>query len=145
MKRTHHIKCDSKGGDVFHMHNNDGKHIKFAPTPNNLCAHVPSKQWMESELQLAQQQLPETDGGLDKVKKNELYYKERQLKAARMAKAILCGIGHPTVHDYKSIIQRNLIKDCPVTLKDIEVMEAVYGPDVAAIKGKSTRKKPTVV
>ena len=38
-----------------------------------------------------------------------------------------------------------MIKNCPVTLEDIEVANKIYGPDVAVLKGKSVRKKPIPV
>ncbi|KAG7337588.1 hypothetical protein IV203_020412 [Nitzschia inconspicua] len=39
----------------------------------------------------------------------------------------------------------NSIKDCPVTVDDINLAEKIYGPDVATIKGKATRTRPIPV
>ncbi|KAG7340379.1 hypothetical protein IV203_023922 [Nitzschia inconspicua] len=39
----------------------------------------------------------------------------------------------------------NTIKNCPVTVDDIKLAEKIYGPDVATIKGKATRSRPTPV
>ncbi|KAG7348409.1 hypothetical protein IV203_017114 [Nitzschia inconspicua] len=39
----------------------------------------------------------------------------------------------------------NSIKDCPVTVDDVNLAERIYGPDVASIKGKATRSRPKPV
>ena len=36
----------------------------------------------------------------------------------------------------------NAIKNNPVTIEDVKIAEKVFGPDVATLKGKSTRPKP---
>ena len=53
--------------------------------------------------------------------------------------------GTPTAEDLKAMLRMNLIKDCEVKTEDVNLAEKVYGPDVGAIKGKSTRVKPTPV
>ena len=35
----------------------------------------------------------------------------------------------------------NLVKDNQVTIEDIDLAQKLFGPDVGAIKGKTTRKK----
>jgi hypothetical protein len=39
----------------------------------------------------------------------------------------------------------NQIKDCPVTVKDINVAQSVWGKDISALKEKTVRKKATPV
>ena len=38
-----------------------------------------------------------------------------------------------------------MIKNCPVSEEDIQIAEKVFGKDIAALKGKSTRSKPIPV
>ena len=38
-----------------------------------------------------------------------------------------------------------MIKDCPVTLEDTNVAKSIWGKDIAALKGKTTRSKPDPV
>ena len=39
----------------------------------------------------------------------------------------------------------NLIRDNPVTTKDIDLAEQIFGPDIGTVKGKTTRQKPSPV
>jgi len=45
----------------------------------------------------------------------------------------------PTVQDLKKIIKMNSVQDCHVTLEDIKLVEAIYGPDLPSLKGKIKR------
>ena len=43
------------------------------------------------------------------------------------------------------MICSNQIKKCPVTVQDVEVAQKVWRKNIAALKGKTTRKNPNVV
>jgi hypothetical protein len=45
----------------------------------------------------------------------------------------------------KWAILSNLIKDCPVTIKDMGMAIKVWGPNIAMLKGKTVRTTPAVV
>ena len=49
------------------------------------------------------------------------------------------------MEDLKALIRMNLIRNNPVTTKDINLAEKVYGPDVGTRKGKNTRRRPNPV
>ena len=42
-------------------------------------------------------------------------------------------------------IRQNTIKNCPVTVEDIEIGEKIFGPDVSTLKVRTTRKRPKLV
>jgi hypothetical protein len=44
--------------------------------------------------------------------------------------------------DYKWVIQANQINDCPVTVEDVDIAHNIWGKNIAALKGKTTQKKP---
>jgi hypothetical protein len=43
--------------------------------------------------------------------------------------------------DFKWVIRSNQIKDCPVTIQDIDVATKIWDKNIAALKGKTTRSK----
>jgi hypothetical protein len=43
--------------------------------------------------------------------------------------------------DFKWVIQSSQIKDCPVTVDDVVAVNEIWGKDIAALKGKTTRSK----
>ena len=49
------------------------------------------------------------------------------------------AIGSPTTTDLKSMLRMNLIKNSEITSEDVNLAEKVFGPDVGALKGKTTR------
>ena len=50
-------------------------------------------------------------------------------------------LGYPSISDFKEIINTNLIQNCPVTVEDINISIDIFGPDIFALKGKTTCKK----
>ena len=50
-------------------------------------------------------------------------------------------IQFPTTRQFKEIIRTNVIKNCPVTLRDIDAAEDIFGPSIYALKVRTTRKK----
>jgi hypothetical protein len=43
--------------------------------------------------------------------------------------------------DFKWVIRSNEIKDCPVTIQDIDVATKIWSKNIAGPKGKTTRSK----
>jgi hypothetical protein len=78
-------------------------------------------------------------------KKTKLLYTDRQIQRAKLARSIYHAIGTPSLKDFKTIITSNTIKNIPITVDDINIAEKVFGPDIGALKGKTTRQKPALV
>ena len=45
----------------------------------------------------------------------------------------------------KMLLKYNLIKNCDVSIQEVEIAERIFGPDIAALKGKSVRRNPNQV
>jgi hypothetical protein len=82
---------------------------------------------------------------LDTVEENRLFYTSRQFERAKRARQLFHSLGSPSVRDCKGIIRMNCIKDNPVTTEDIDIAEAIFGPDIGVIKGKTTHHRPNPV
>ena len=70
---------------------------------------------------------------------------KRQIKGAEAARSLYAKLSYPSWKDYKWVLQSNQIKDCPVTVQDAETAHKIWGKNIAALKGKTTRRKPAPV
>jgi hypothetical protein len=72
-------------------------------------------------------------------------FTKRQIHHANLARNLQAGLAFLSNAVMKWAIQSNLIKDCPVTVKDMGTAIEVWGPSIAMLKGKTVRTKPPVV
>jgi hypothetical protein len=54
-------------------------------------------------------------------------------------------IGNPTKQEFVGMVRGKLITNCPVTVQDVHNANQVFGPDLANLRGKTTRTKPEQV
>jgi hypothetical protein len=50
-------------------------------------------------------------------------------------------LSYPSLKDFKWVIRSNQIKDCPVTIQDIDVATKMWVKNIAVLKGKTTQIK----
>jgi hypothetical protein len=52
-------------------------------------------------------------------------------------------IANPTEREFAGMVREQLLIICPVTIvRDIDNANQIFGPDLANLRGKATRKKP---
>ena len=44
-----------------------------------------------------------------------------------------------------NLLDKNFLRNCPITSEDVKRSLYIYGPDIATIKGKSVRQQPSHV
>ena len=79
------------------------------------------------------------------VVENEAQFTKREVQAARTARRLTAQLGYISDADLIKTIQSGAIMNCPVTVQDVQRARAIYGPDIASLKGKTTWKRPPVV
>jgi len=72
-------------------------------------------------------------------------YSARDVKKAEEARRLQSIIGRPDTATFLQMIRRNEIPNCTVSADDIIAAEQIFGPDLGSLKGKTTRRAPTVV
>lgn len=77
------------------------------------------------------------------VEENELHYSKRELTAAKEVKRTIETLGFPSKQTLLSAIAKGTILNIPFSAQDVERAYAIYGPDLGALKGKTTRAAPT--
>jgi hypothetical protein len=75
------------------------------------------------------------------VSDNKTGFTKRQIKCAEIARNLHKTLSYPSMKDFKWVIRSNQIKDFPVTIQDIDVATKIWGKNIAALKGKTTRSK----
>jgi hypothetical protein len=50
-------------------------------------------------------------------------------------------LSYLSMKDFKWVIHSNQIKDCPVTIQDIDVAMKIWGKNIATLRGKTTQSK----
>ena len=82
---------------------------------------------------------------VETVSENMLGFTKRQIKGAEAARALYITLCYPSLKAFKWVIRSNQIKDCPVTVQDVDAATKIWGKSIAALKGKTTRSKPAQV
>ena len=54
-------------------------------------------------------------------------------------------VGRLSDKDLIKILKTNSLLNCPVTPRDVIFANKLFGPDVGALKGKTTRRGPPIV
>ena len=138
MKKKYWITYDSDKEDAFKVHMN-GKILEFKETPQGLHCCSISKDYLE-KIKKAKQKNQETSNMMDTVQENRKNYTQHQFKHAKLARKLHHNVGTPTVKNFKSLLKANMIKNCPVTIEDVNIAEKTFGPSMSSLKGKSARR-----
>ena len=73
------------------------------------------------------------------VTNNKAQFPRCEIEGADKARALSRKIGRPSQQQFEPILAKNLIRNCPVTVDDAKRALLIYGPDEAALKGKTTK------
>ena len=140
MADEYHITYDNEKEDAFIVRTKDGIR-KFTRTPEGLYAFKPSKEYIADVAKAKNMEPPvEMNNMISTVKENRKGYTQRQFDAAKRARKLYHSLGCPTTENFKAIIRMKVIKNCPVTVDDINIAERIFGPDIGTLKGKTTRR-----
>jgi Reverse transcriptase (RNA-dependent DNA polymerase) len=138
MEKKYHVTYDSSKESAFIVQL-PTKQVKFTKSFNGLYYLKPTYNTNNGKEKSL------VNHSIESVKENKLLYTDRQVQRAKLARNIYHAIGTPSLKDFKLIITSNMIKNIPITIDDINIAEKIFGPDVGALKGKTTRQKPAPV
>jgi len=150
------VTMDTHAEDAMIIHFPQGP-IKFQRHPfTNLYFYKPPSKPTRDRRQriIPLQLLPpasspiimvQTANFVETVDSNARFYTKRQFERAKLARQLLHVLGCPSIRDMKTILQQNAIRNCPVTIEDVDIAQRIFGKDIASLKGKTTRAKPTPV
>ena len=79
------------------------------------------------------------------VKDNIKNFTNNDYLWAIRARELQVTVGRPSDKDFIKILKTSSLPNCPVTPRDVMVANKLFGPDVGALKGKTTRRNPPIV
>ena len=133
--RGRRMTYDSWLGGRFKVHNPDsGKIIDFCQLPSGLYAH-------DTEAE----KMPDAHTFVETVEENKKVFTARQFIKAKAARELYGMVGVPSAADFITAVRNKMIPNTKVTVDDIKTAEAIFGKDLGAIKGKTTRSRPAPV
>jgi hypothetical protein len=69
-------------------------------------------------------------------------YTRHKIKNAQEARRLQGMIGNPTEEEFGGMVHEKLITNCSVTVQDVHNANQIFGPELANLRGKTTRTKP---
>ena len=82
---------------------------------------------------------------MDTVKENRKGSTQVQYDRAVKPRSLYHELGAPPLDNFKGFVKMGRVQNCPIRIEDIKIAQNIFGPDMATLKGKSTRKKPKPV
>jgi hypothetical protein len=132
VRRVCRVTLDTADVPALHVHRLDGSIMVFTEHPSGLYVFDTSAARAPST--------PIPVSFLTTVADNRSMFTPRQLQDADTARALYRKIGRPSEAAFLHILRHNLIRNCPVTVEDAQRATLIYGPDLATLKGKTTRR-----
>ena len=133
VKELYPVIYDSRKDNTFHVLLDNMTSVEFIQNKKGLYVYDSNKK-----------KIPRFNL-LQTVRENASLYTKRQFERAKEARKFYNIIGNPSLNDFKAIIKMNGIKNCPITLEDIDIAEKIFGKDIHILKGKAVRTKPIPV
>ena len=121
VQKKFRVTYDNANANSFWVHKPDGVR-EFKATAKGLYTLV-FKDSDKAGVQL-----------LQTVKDNMKNYSKQRIEGAKRAQDLYGKVHFPSIPDFKNMVRYSLIKNCPITLEDIDAMQAIFGPNVVALK-----------
>jgi hypothetical protein len=75
------------------------------------------------------------------VQANYEGFTRREVEKANEAQRLQGMISNPTEREFAGMVHEKLVTNCPVTVHDANNTNCIFGPDLANLRGKTTRTK----
>ena len=155
MSEKYRVTYDNKKEDAFLVHTDhgivrfkrDGRLYTYEPSKNYLDSVAKAK-GMTPKQQVVTSDTEETYFYMEFLmtkEGNRDGYTDRQYELAKRAWKLYINTGGGGMDNFKHYLRQNIIKNCPVTLDDINRAQKIFRHEVGHLKGSTTRKTPSVI
>jgi hypothetical protein len=132
VRKVCRVTMDSSRNSAILVHRLDGSIMEFAEHESGLYIYS-NNDTVTSNAVIAYTMVAT-------VAAQKKLFSNRQIQSANTARELYRKIGRPSEAEFQSILRHNMIRNCPVTPDDASRAVIIYGPDIACIKGKTTRQ-----
>ena len=124
VQEKYRVTFDSNVDGSFFIHKPDGTHRIFSKSKSGLY-------YLDTNDKL------NGIGLFTTVEQNQTKFTRRELQGATLARKIQNLIGRPSTRTFTNIVNKNLLKNCPITQNDINNAEKIFGMNIGSLKGKT--------
>ena len=133
------ITADTAEGNKITVHLGGGKKMVFEEVESGLYLYRMNGKNNHSKKRVSSYSF------LTLVETNKSLYTSRQIKLADEAKRLYEHLGMPGYKKFFHALEYNQIKNCPITVDDAKRCLHIYGPVIAHLQGKTTRRKANAI
>ena len=76
------------------------------------------------------------------VRNNFEGFTKREVEKAKLARLAAGRLGHPSARDMEYLVSNKSLSDMPFDLKALRDADTLFGPNIAAVRGKTVRQAP---
>ena len=134
VRRRVQVTLDTAQELAFLVHIPDGPPLRFVEHDTGLYIYLPDSNDVKIPVNAYSH--------LQTVAQNRQAFTRREVQGADNARTLYRHIGRPSQQRFEQYIRKGLIRNCPITLADVQRANDIYGPDIAYVKGKTTQKPP---
>jgi acetolactate synthase regulatory subunit len=131
VRKVCRITMDTTEEPALNVHRLDGTIMKFVEHESGLYIYSAKNNTINNHVSAYTL--------ISTVKKQKAMFSPREVRDADHARALYCKLGRPSEEEFQHILSGNLLRNCPVSVHDAKRALTIYGPDIATIKGSTTR------
>jgi hypothetical protein len=130
LAKTKRVVTDTAIGNAFYVFNEDGSYIKFIPSINGMyCLDIGSNNNKPYVM------------AIQTVKDEQSKFSNIDCTRAEAIHKLQEVLACPSEFDLTNAVEHNIIGNNPFTRRDVRIAKQIYGPDVAALKGKTVKQQ----
>ena len=120
---------DTDIDNAIYVYNDDRSYIHFQLTKQDVY-----------EMQVGDGTDMAECHALTTIKETEIQYSALDQKRAEAVRSLQERLGFPSDINLANTTNYNIVGNCQLNQRDIQIANNIFSPSVAAIKGKSTRR-----
>lgn len=130
VRKVCRVTMDTSAEPAMIVHRLDGSQMKFLEHHCGLYVYDPTNDCSDHVTAYSM---------VSTVAAQKTLFSRRDIRNADTARTLYRMIGRPSEAEFQRILTHGLIRNCPVTPLDAKRALTSYGPDIAVLKGHTTR------